>query len=199
MHRRLLTLVFVFLLASAAVAQLVGAQQSTPGVRLHSMSVADLSASQKILLSNFCRLDFEGARLQAAGWNRLKPFTSLKNNPEFERVVVVVRFDVETVERPSETVRVGYKAVGYYNEIEGYTAISANDYVVFRTQEQHGDLMVTQITPSAPHVSPRAAVEWMTLRLSDPNVTEPERAHLKDAIAQLSKLVPQPRAATVAQ
>lgn len=199
MQRRLLTLVLVFSLATAAMAQLIGAQQSTPGVRLHSMSGADLSASQKVLLSNFCRLDFEGARLQAAGWNRMKPFTSLKSNPEFERIVVVVRFDVETVEHPSETARVIYKAVGYYSESEGYTALSANDYVVFRIQEQHGDLMVTQITPPAPHVSPRVAVEWMTLRLNDPNTTEPERPHLKEAIAELSKLVPQPRAATIAQ
>ena len=181
------------------MAQLVGAQQSTPGVRLHSMSVTDLSASQKILLSNFCRLDFEGARLQATGWNRLKPFTSLHSNPEFERIVVVLRFDVESVERPSETVRVNYKAVGYYSETEGYTAISANDHVTFRTQEQHGDLMVTEITPAAPHVSPRAAIDWMNLRISDSNTSEIERAHLKEAIAQLSKLVPLPRAATAAQ
>ncbi len=199
MRRCLLPLMFVLLLAAAAMAQFIGVQPSAPGVRLHSTSVADLSASQKVLLSNFCRLDFEGARLQAAGWNRMKPFTSLRSNPEFERIVVVLRYDVETVERPTETVRVIYKAVGSYSETEGYTAFSANDHVVFRTQEERGDLMVTEIAPAAPHVSPKAAIDWMNLRIRDSSTSEIERAHLKEAIAELSKLVPQPRAATVAQ
>ena len=43
-----------------------------------------------------------------------------------------------------------------------------------------------------PHVSPRAAIAWMNLLLGDPKTTELERAHLKDAVQQLNKFLPQP-------
>lgn len=195
MRRRLLSLLFIFLLSAAAMAQISVVPQSMPGIRVGGRSVSDYVASQKILLSNFCRLDYEGTRLQATGWNRFKSITSLRDNPEFERVVVVTRFDIELPEQISETVRVNYKAIGYYDFIEGYVVVSGNDRVIFRTQEQKDNLTVTEIAPAAPHVSPRAALEWMTMRMNDANTSELERAHLKYGIAELSKLVSQPKAA----
>jgi hypothetical protein len=161
--------------------------------------VSDFLAAQRILLSNFCRLDFEGARLQPSGWNRFKPFTSLRMNPDFERVVIVVRFDIESTEQPSETVRVNYKVVGYYDSNDGYTTISASDKALFRIQEQNNTLTVTEITPTAPHVSPRAALEWMNMRMNDATTTDLERIHLKEAIGEVNKLVPQPHASGVAK
>lgn len=163
-------------------------------MRIHSRSVSDFLAAQRALLSNFCRLDFDGARLQPTGWNRFKPFTTLRTNPEFEHVVIVVRFDIESTEQPSETVLVNYKTVGYYDSNDGYSTISGNDKVVFRIQEQNRNMMVTEIAPKAPHVSPRAALEWMNMRMNDSTTTDLERAHLKDAIVAVSKLVTPPHA-----
>jgi hypothetical protein len=195
MHRRLLSLpVLLALLAVSALAQF--SSNSQPGVRLGGKSFTDLYAGQKILLSNYCRLDFEGARLQPEGWNRFKPFTTLRTNPEFVRIVVVTRFDIEGSERPSEDRYVSYQAVGYYQEGEGYVAVSGNDRLEFHIQEQNDDLLVTDIQPRSPHVSPRAAVAWMTLRLSDPKTTDVERAHLKDAQEQLKKYLPQSHSTT---
>jgi hypothetical protein len=168
---------------------------SQPGVKLRGRSFTDLYAAQKGLLSNYCRLDFEGARLQTAGWNRFKPFTSLRANPEFTRVIIVTRFDIETPEQPAELLYANYQAVGFYQEEEGYTAASANDRVAFRVQEQNGELLVTEVRPETPHVSPRAAVAWMNMRLADPKINELERAHLKDAVNQLNKFLPQPHPA----
>ena len=196
MRRCLLISIFLFVLAAAAVAQFGSASQSSPGVKLRGRNFSDLYASQKTLLSNYCRLDFEGARLQPAGWNRFKPFTSLRANPEFNRVVVVSRFDIETPEQPTETLYDNYKVVGFYDENEGYSVISANERVTFRMQEQNGNLVVTDVAPATPHVSPRAASEWMHLRLADPKTSELERAHLKDAVLQLNKFLPQPHAAS---
>ncbi len=173
--------------------------QDVSGMKIHGRNVGDYLAAQRILLSNFCRLDFEGVRLQPSGWNRFKPFTSLRMNPEFERVVIVVRFDIESTEQPSETLRVNYKAVGYYDSNDGYTTISGNDKVIFRTQEQDKNLVITEIAPTAPHVSPRAALEWMNMRMNDATTTDLERAHLKEAIGEVSKLMPQPHASPVAK
>jgi hypothetical protein len=58
---------------------------------------------------------------------------------------------------------------------------------------------VTEIRPESPHVSPRAAIAWITLRLSDPKTNDVERVHLKDALLQLNKFLPQPRPATPPQ
>ena len=193
MHRRLLSCFFLFLITTAALAQY--GQNAQSGVKLRGRSYADLYAGQKVLLSNYCRLDFEGARLQTNGWNRFKPFTSLRENPEFTSVIVVTRFDIDTPETPTETLYASYQAVGFYQENEGYTSASRNDRVKFRVQEQNGNLLLTEITPETPHVSPRAAIAWMNTRLADPSINELERAHLKDAVNQLNKFLPQSRPA----
>jgi hypothetical protein len=195
MYRRLLSLsVLVALLSASALAQF--SSNSQPSVRLRGRSFADLHAAQNVLLSNYGRLDFEGGRLQPDGWNRFKPFTSMRANPDFGRIVVVTRFDIEASEQPTEDRYVTYQAVGYYQEGEGYTARSANDRMEFHIQEQNGDLLVVSITPESPHVSPRAALAWINLRLSDSKTTELERAHLLEAQSQLKKFVPQPHPAT---
>ncbi len=193
MHRRLLSLLFLFLMTAAALAQYGAAsQQNTQsGVKLRGRSYADLYSGQKVLLSSYCRLDFEGARLQTNGWSRFKPFTSLRENPEFTRVIIVTRFDIDIPDTPTETLYASYQAVGFYQENEGYTSASRNDRVTFRVQEQNGNLLVTEINPETPHVSPRAAIAWMNTRLADPGTSELERAHLKDAVNQLNKFLPQ--------
>jgi hypothetical protein len=197
MCRRVLSFLFLLVMAGAAMAQSGPMLQmnAQPGVKLRGRSFADLLAAQKVLLSDYCRLDFDGARLQPLGWNRFKPFTSLRVNPEFTRVVIVTRFDIVVPELPSEELNVNFQTVGFYEEGEGYTVSASNDRVAIRVQQQSGDLLVTEVRPAAPHVSPRAAIAWMNSRLAAPATTELERAHLKDALDQLKRLFPQPQPA----
>lgn len=188
MRRSLLVLLFLFSLATAALAQ-YGANPQ-PGVQLRGRSYSELYAAQRMLLSSYCRLDFEGARLQPGGWNRFKPYTSMRENPDFSRVVVVTRFDIETPDQPSELLNVNYQAIGYYQMGEGYTADATNERVEFRAQEQRDSLMITAMDPTGPHVSPRSAIAWINLQLNDPKTSDFERAHLKDALVQLNRLLP---------
>ncbi len=194
MRRCLFTLLFCSALTSATLAQFNSAPQS--GVRLGGRSFSELYADQKILLSNYCRLDFEGARLEAAGWSRFKPYTSLRENPDFNRVVIVTRFNIDTPDQPSEELSASYQTVGFYQEGEGYTALAGSDEVTFHIKEQNSDLLVTEVRPESPHVSPRAAAAWIALRLADPKTSDMDRTYLKDAIKQLNKFLPQPRPAT---
>jgi len=194
----MLALLFFALLTGAALAQMGGGQMGSaspniPGVKIHGLDLNDYYAAEKVLLSNYCRLDYEGARLQADGWKRFKPLTSIRGNPDFDKVFVVTRYDIQTTEGATDLLLVNYKVVGFYDMSEGYTARSTNDAVSFRTQEQGGNMIVAEISSQVPHVSPRAAIEWMNLRVADPKTPELDRAHLNDAIAQLSKLVPQAR------
>ncbi len=195
MRRLLLALLFCSALrpaaSSAALAQFSADPQ--PGVKLRGRSFTELYAAQKTLLSNYCRLDFAGARLEAAGWSRFKPYTSLGANPEFNRVIIVTRFNIQTPEQPGEEVSASYQTVGQYQEGEGYTPAASEDQVTFRVQEQSGDLLVTEVRPQSPHISPRAAIAWMTLRLADPKTGDLERTQLKDAVEQLNQFLSQPR------
>ncbi len=186
MRRKLFFLAFLFI-SAAALAQFGGSPQG--GVKLRGHNYADVYAAQKALLSNYCRLDFEGTRLQPAGWNRFKPFTSLRANPEFTRVIIVSRFDIESPEQPSERLSANYKRVGYYQEGEGYIPSSGNERVDFRVQERNGEMVVIDVSPETPHVSPRAALAWMNTRLADPATGELERSHLQEAVKQLNKLM----------
>lgn len=194
MHGHLRLLVFLVVGTTAALAQFGSAQQ--PGVQLRGRSSGDLEAAQKVLLSNYCRLDFEGARLQAEGWKRFKAYTAVRANPEFTRVTIVSRFDVETPEGTGETLTVRYQKMGFYQQGEGYTPEAETDRVEFRVQEQNGILLVAGATPDGPHVSARAAVAWMNRLLEDPKTTDMERVHLKDALAQLTRLTGKPGAGT---
>jgi len=194
MRRRLLSLLFLVSLTSAAFAQFAPAPQS--GVKLRSRSIAEFESEQKTLLSNYCRLDFDGARLDPSGWTRLKPYTSLRANPEFVRIVVVTRFNIEIPQQPGEQLAATYRTVGFYQRGEGYRDAVQSDRVQFRVQEQNGILLVTGFTPDEPHVSPHAAVTWMNLLLDDSKTPDWERANLKSALQRLNKFLPQPRSAT---
>ena len=168
-----------------------------PGVPIGQSREIDLVAKKRVLLSNYCRLDFEGARLHPSGWSRFKPYTSLRDNPDYTRIVIVTRFDIETPQENDAVLNATYRTVGYYDETEGYSPGAASEKVSFRIQEQGGDPVLSGIDLDTPHVSPRAAIVWMNLRLADPKTSELERAHLKDAIAELNILVqPRPKAAT---
>jgi hypothetical protein len=193
MRCRLISLLFLLSWTVAALAQLNPGLQ--PGVTLRGRNASELYAAQKVLLSNYCRLDFAGARLQPDGWVRFKPFTSMRANPEFTRIMIVSRFAVEAPSQPSDYLTVNYQKVGSYQQGEGYTPAAETDRVEFRVQEQNGDLLVTGVTPDTPHVSARAAIAWMNLLLGDAKTPEPERAHLQDAVLQLNQLLARMRAA----
>jgi len=190
----LLALLSLFLLATAAMAQYGSADSqanSAPSVRLRGRSYSDLYAAQRTLISSYCRLDFEGARLLPKGWERFKPYASMRFNPDFNRVMVVTRFDIEAPGEASEELDVVYRSVGYYRLGEGYTQSAATLRAGFLVEEQNGNLLVTTVKPETPFVSPKAALEWMNRLLNDPQTSDFERAHLKDALNQLSKYAPQ--------
>jgi hypothetical protein len=201
MHRRLLSFLVLFLLPAAALAQM-GSNPGggmMPGVPLGQTRVIDTIAKKRILLSNYCRLDFEGARLQPDGWRRFKPYTSIPSNPDFSRIVIVSRYTVPVIEQDSAVFFVNYQTVGYYDELAGYSPSAINERAEFQVADHHDEPTVTEVSPGMPHVSPRAAVAWMNLRLADPKTGDVERAHLKSAIEQLNKLLPPPMPAAKPQ
>jgi hypothetical protein len=156
----------------------------------------DVATKKRVLLSNFCRLDFEGARLSSDGWKRFKPYTSMSFSPGYRRFVIVTRFNVEPAEPLAQLLYVSFRVVGYYDDLGGYVESAMSERVEFEVEESNNEVSVTKVSPEIPHVSPRAAIAWLNSRLDDPKTKDIDRAHLKSAVEQLNKLVPQPAQAT---
>ena len=189
MPRRVCVLLFLLLASAWLPAQLGVAAQNGGGVRLRNRSSAEVLGAQRILLSNFCHLDFDGARLEPDAWARVKAFTTVRPTAEWQRIVIVTRWDFEASEFATDSMTVIYKVSGVYDMAEGYNAGPASDRVRFVMHEHDGNLVITSITPDAPHLSARAALAWMHQRLNDAATSDPERVHLRAAIAQLERPV----------
>jgi len=186
MHRRLAPALLLFIFTALAVSQNINMNREIPTM--------GPSAAQRMLMSRYCRLDFEGMRLQPGGWAQFKKFSTIANNPEFTRVIIVTRFDTRVPDDPNELPSANYLMVGFYDLLEGYKATpNATDRVIFQLLGSGEDYVVTSVSPETPHVSPRSAIAWMNRRLADPLTSKAEHARLKDAIDQLSKFLPQPR------
>ena len=100
-----------------------------------------------------------GMRLQPGGWAHFKKFSTIANNPEFTRVIIVARFDTRVPDDPNELPSANYLMVGFYDLLEGYKATpNATDCVIFQLLGSGEDYVVTSVSPETPHVSPRSAI-----------------------------------------
>lgn len=154
------------------------------GFRLKTRSVAELNADQRRVIGTWCRQDFEGLRLYASGWDRFKPVTSLKKNPDITSIVIVSRYQVESHETVSWDTDVTYTIVGRYEVGGGFVPDSGTETVAFQTKDIDGDILIVNVEPIAPHVSKKAAIEWMKKTL-EASTSDMEKIHLRDALKAL--------------
>lgn len=154
------------------------------GFRLRTRNAADLNAEQRRLVGTWCRQDFEGLRLSDAGWDRFKQITAFKKNPEFNSIVIVSRFQVESRDTMSWDTDVTYTIVGRYERGAGYMADPGIQTVTFQTKDIEGDIMIVNVDPISPHVSKKTAVEWMKKEL-ETTASDIEKIHLRDALKVL--------------
>src|SRR5271169_1006189 len=110
------------------------------------------------LVSKYCRLDYEGARLDGQGWPKVQPLVSWRTNPEYTEISVISRYMVDS--EPAEnhgkyTVTVHYRLLGSYNLDTGYVreapnSVQAVDYIVTAT---NGEWRISDSDNSLPHPS----------------------------------------------
>jgi len=128
------------------------------------------------LVAQYCRMDYAGARLNAADWPKIEPTVAWKSNPDFTLFMVTSRFDVsEEVdsEHGKYEISVRYRMLGKYDLAEGYSQDPSNNVetVRFVVSEVNGDWRITEAEPNYPHPSKTAAVQWINqkqLETSDP-------------------------------
>ncbi len=157
---------------------LLGAQT---GFRLKTRNAGELYAEQRRVVGTWCRQDFEGLRLAADSWDRFKPLSTFRTNPEFNSIVIVSRFQVEPRDTISWEMSVDYVVIGKYERGSGYLADPGTETVTFQTKDIEGDIVITSLDPSSPHVSKKAAIAWMKNELAT-TTSDVEKAHLRDAL-----------------
>src|ERR1039457_3322335 len=100
-----LSLVFSFAMGSAA-------QFPLPLNRVEQ----DTKAEQiRELVSKYCRLDYEGARLDPQAWPKLQPLLWSTTNPDYTQMDVVSHYTVETapvLTHGKYTITVHYRLLG---------------------------------------------------------------------------------------
>ena len=176
-------------LAVIAISTLVFSQE---GFRIKTRSAAELFAAQRRVIGEWCRQDYVGARLSPDGWDRLKPLATFRQNPDFHSIVIVSRYQVPPREESSWNVDVKYWIVGRYERGLGYSSENNTEVVTFKTRDVDGDIVINEIDPAAPHVSKRAAIDWMKRQLDAPDTSDVDKVYLRRALTTLEAPEPQP-------
>jgi len=177
--------ILAFILGSACI--LVA--QSTMPLPLGHVEQDTTSANVHELVSKYCRVDYEGARLDGQGWAKVQPLVSWRSNPEYAEINVISRYEVETdptADHGKYTVIVHYHLLGSYSLTTGYAreAPGALQTVEYTVTDTNGDLKITDSGNSLPHPSRATMLKWLNDKLSATQ-DEPAKKRYQDALQQL--------------
>jgi hypothetical protein len=162
-RRFALSLVFLFAVGSTALAQfpvpMGRAEQDTKAEQIRE------------LVSKYCRLDYEGARMGTQGWPKVQPLVWWKTNPDYSQMNVIARYTVETapvLTRGKYTVTVHYRLLGRFENGIGYSPEPANsnedvEYIVTAVNDEW---RIDDAEPNFPHPSRAAMLKWLNDQIS---------------------------------
>jgi hypothetical protein len=140
---------------------------SLPLLALKIRSYEQIAVEQRRVVSAYCRLDFQGARLTPEGWERIRNLSVFRENPDFSSVYVVSRYQLIETHDPSNSLSVAYVVIGRYDDGAGYAPMPAVvRNVTFETHDVSGELRIVRIDPSTPFVSSRAMIDWLKAKLA---------------------------------
>jgi len=161
--------------------------QSTMPVPLGHTEQDTKSADVREFVSKYCRLDYEGDRLDGKGWAKIQPLVAWRSNPEYAEINVIARYTVDT-DPPSNkgkfAVTVHYRLLGSYNLATGYVPEIADQTVEYTVTDTNGDLQITDTENNLPHPSRATMLKWLNEKL---NATPDEKAksRYQEALRQL--------------
>lgn len=154
------------------------------GFRVKPRSIAELQAEQRRVIGGWCRGDYEGARLSADDWSKLAPLTTMKTNPEFNTIVIVSRYQMNSPERYSPNATVTYYVIGQYEPGIGFTQLSGTRDVSFSFDDRGEKIAISDLHPATPFVSRQVAVTWLRRQLEAAK-TDLDKSQLSRALQAL--------------
>lgn len=129
------------------------------------------SAQVREVVSKYCRLDYEGLRLDQQGWPKFQPLVWWTSAPEYSKVNVIARYTVDS--EPSEdhgkySVTVHYRLLGTFDPALGYVAEPDGTIqdVYFSVTSQNFEWRISNADNTLPHPSRAAMLKWLTQKIS---------------------------------
>ena len=162
-RRFVLPMVFVFAAGSAAWAQfplpLNHVEQDTKAEQIRE------------LVSKYCRLDYEGARLDPQAWTKFQSLAWWKTNPDYTQIDVVSHYTVETapvLTHGKYTITVHYRLLGRFETGIGYTpeAAKSDEDVEYTVTAVNDEWRINDADPNFPHPSRAAMLKWLNDKIS---------------------------------
>ncbi len=130
------------------------------------------------LVSKYCRLDYEGARLDPQAWPKFQSLVWWQSDPGYNQINVVARYSVEAPPASSHgkyLVTVQYRLLGVYDLSNGYmpepTGTTQN--VDFSVSSEDNQWRIADAENTLPHPSRAAMLKWLNEKL---NSTQDEAA-----------------------
>ncbi len=146
-------------------------------------------ADVRELVSKYCRLDYDAARIDGKGWAKIEPLVTWHANPEYSEINVIARYTVDAApasDNSKYSVTVHYRLLGTYNLSMGYVpeAPNAIQDVEFTVTDTNGNLRISDIENTLPHPSRAAMLKWLNDKVGE---TQGEHAKTlyEEALRQL--------------
>ncbi|MGA2961958.1 MAG: hypothetical protein ABSD96_09810 [Candidatus Korobacteraceae bacterium] len=163
---------------------------SLPLLALKIRNFEQLAIEQRRVVSAYCRLDFQGARLSPEGWDHMRNLTIFRENPDFVSFFVVLRYQLIETHVPTAQLSVAYTVIGRYEDGAGYTPMPpVVRNVAFELHDQNGELRISGIDPDTPFVSRNATIDWLKAKLVTQNDMR-HRVPIEAAIKALEAQTP---------
>lgn len=156
----------------------------TPGERSNKI------AEYRQAAANYCRLDYDGARILADGWTRIQPLTTWRENPDYKRIAVVTRYQIlpdMVSEHGRNTFNVQYDISGEYDLSGGYFPDPMRIVVQVEVGELADQVRVVGTSESRPFVGRPRFQQWLQAKLNaetDPVAKATLQASLRRLLAQ---------------
>jgi hypothetical protein len=125
----------------------------------------------RTIVANYCRLDYEGARLDPKMWSKLQPLVWWPEAPKYTQIDVVARYvvDTEPVARNSKfVVSVHYRLLGVYDVVNGYVPEPAGSMqnVDFLVSPENTEMKIGDAENTFPHPSRASMLKWLNEQLA---------------------------------